>query len=315
MAAVLVLLGLALLAGDFFLYPQLCGISGHSGNTGKNGLWLRYSWYFGKKSAQEELETGKLLRDNQIKYAYFHVLDVTKDGNLRHQKLAEGKRLVQRFHQLAPDTKVIAWVSAGDYYPAHGTDLEKPQVIANMLACMKWLVNDVGFDGIQWDYEPCKNESEGFINLLRQTKAAMPQGKILSVAAPIYYPLPFLWFWSESYSSDVIKNCDQLAIMGYDSGFYTPRAYEWLMSQQLPLLTKIIAQSNPNCRLMMGVPTYGRDYLQSHSETLTMALLGLRKGMENPATDKTYFDGVAPFADYTTDENEWETYRELWLDK
>ncbi|MBY0358853.1 MAG: hypothetical protein K2W82_12685 [Candidatus Obscuribacterales bacterium] len=301
---------------DFFLYPFADGAPGVSGNKGTNGLWLRYFWYFGKKSAKEEEETAELLKANQIKYAYFHVLDVTAEGKLRHTKLAEGKKLVHRFHVLAPDTKVIAWVSAGDYYPAHGTDLNNPAVIRNMVDSAKWLVNDVGFDGVQWDYEPCPNNSAGLIDLLQKTRAALPVDKMLSVATPIFYPeaIPSLKIvWSKSYFGEVAKNCDQLAVMGYDSGFYTPRAYEWLMSQQLPALTKIVEQSNPKCRLMLGVPAYDRDVLHDHSETLKTALRGVRIGVENMGRNQDCFEGIALFADYTTDANEWEQYRDLWL--
>lgn len=35
-----------------------------------------------------------------------------------------------------------------------------------------------------------------------------------------------------------------------------PRAYAWLMSQQLVHVTRAIAAGNPACHVILGVPTY-----------------------------------------------------------
>jgi hypothetical protein len=45
-----------------------------------------------------------------------------------------------------------------------------------------------------------------------------------------------------------------------------------------------------------------------------MALKGVREGMADPRAETSVFAGVAPFADYTTQAEEWEVYRALWLD-
>ena len=39
---------LLLLLGDYFLYPLLAPMAGSRLNRGENGLWLRYTWYFGQ---------------------------------------------------------------------------------------------------------------------------------------------------------------------------------------------------------------------------------------------------------------------------
>ena len=66
---------------------------------------------------------------------------------------------------------------------------------------------------------------------------------------------------------------------------------------------------------MLGVPTYG-DGLRSHNpraENLKNALRGVREGLADPSAARENFAGVAPFADYTTDDDEWETYKRDWL--
>ena len=51
-------------------------------------------------------------------------------------------------------------------------------------------MEECGFDGVQSDYEICRNSEEPFLDLLRQTRAAFPRGKLLSVAAPMWLPHP-----------------------------------------------------------------------------------------------------------------------------
>lgn len=104
--------------------------------------------------------------------------------------------------------------------------------------------------------------------------------------------------------------------MCYDTGLYLPRAYVWLTRRQAIHVTRAVARGNPRCRVLLGLPTYARGGSSHHApaENLWMALKGVREGLASPAADRTVFAGVAPFADYTTQPEEWETYRTLWLD-
>jgi hypothetical protein len=135
------------------------------------------------------------------------------------------------------------------------------------------------------------------------------------VATPVWSPLAGRFGWSEEYFARVAAACDQVCVMGYDTGLYLPRAYVWFMREQTIHVTRAVARSNPRRRVLIGVPTYGRGGLSHHAyaENLRMALKGVREGLASPATAREVFAGVAPFADYTTQLEEWDTYRELWL--
>src|SRR5687768_17460533 len=78
------ILVLALLAADYTFYPLLARPGGHSFNRGQNGLWLRYTWYFGRRGEAEVRAMARRLIENQIGYAYFHVRHITRDGSLRY---------------------------------------------------------------------------------------------------------------------------------------------------------------------------------------------------------------------------------------
>jgi hypothetical protein len=132
----------------------------------------------------------------------------------------------------------------------------------------------------------------------------------------MWLPPPFQhWGWSEAYFARVAATCDQVAVMSYDSGLYLPRAYVWLVHQEVVHVTRAVARSNPRCRVLLGLPTYGRGGLSHHpwAENLRMALKGVREGFADPRTARSVFAGVALFADYTTQPEEWQMYRNRWL--
>lgn len=316
-AAILLLLVFAL---DYLLYPLLSRPGGQSFNTGENGLWLRYRWYFGERSDQDMRRLAGRLRQEQIRYAYFHVRHITRAGTLRYHRLAQARRLVAVLRREAPRVKAIAWVFTGNARLASTgigeVDLAKPAVRRAMVQEAQWLVIACGFDGVQWDYEIGANGDPDFLRLLRETRAALPPGKLLSAAVPMWLPRPFQrWGWSEAYFSQVAAACDQIAVMEYDSGIYLPRGYVWLVHQQAVRVTTAAARGNPRCRVLLGVPTYGRGMLSHNpwAENIRMALTGVRQGLADPRAHRDAFAGVAVFADYTTQPEEWATYRQLWL--
>ena len=316
--AVFTLLLLALVTVDYFAFPYGRPIAGPSANRGENGVWLEYTWYFGRHDTDEEKTLARRLRDQQIRYAYFHVRFIEPSGRLHFRYPNEARRLVSTLHRNAPGVKILAWVFAGNAQSGMGrVNLADPAVRARMTANARWLTTVCGFDGVHWDYELCPDNDADFLALLRETRAALPPGAQLSVAAPMWVPPgPLRAFgWSEAYFSRVAALTDDIAVMGYDSALWLPRAYVWLMHQQAVRVTRAVANSpNPRCRVLLGVPTYEATWShRPHTENLDFALRGVREGLANPAARPETFAGIALFADYTTDAAEWRTYRKLWL--
>jgi hypothetical protein len=333
-----------IVAGDFFLYPRyVSDLSSYrdqdltrveSGrnkfNKNKNGLWLRYFWYAGKHTAKEEEDLAKFLQTEQILFAYFHVREVDKSGRLVCRYRESAKRLVNAIHKHSPSVLAIAWVSAGQWYPAHGTNIKDPLVRRQMVKEAKFLINECGFDGVQWDYEPCANEDTDLPKLLAETKGAL-KTKFVGVATPMWYPPRLkLWYpqwysygWSESYFSQIAQYCDQMALMCYDTGSIYPRAYEWLVAQQPIHLENALKNNTGNCTYILGLSTYDRNFLHDHCETQGLGIQGAVQGMKavsdfekrtGAVNGDTKCDGIALFADYTTDDKEWRLYNSMWRD-
>jgi len=298
---------------DYFCFEGAHPLHSIGKNTGKNGLWLRYFWYAGKETDLAQWDAmAKRLIDHQIKYAYFHMLTTAADGKLRSHHLDRAQKITSFVHKRAPETQVIAWVYIGSPATPDQVDLSKPAVRAALIQEMHWLTQECGFDGVQWDYEFCASGDLGFVELMKESKAALAPDKLLCTATPMWYPNT-LWGWDDKYFHTVASVSDQIAVMCYDSYFYSPSAYVWLLREQA--LHATTACEGTKCRVILGLPTYEDVTLSHHSrvESLRNALRGVYEGIHDDHFNDTTFDGIALFADYTTDEQEWQDYDRYWL--
>lgn len=290
-------------AFDYFFFDQVEPLYPDK-LTSRNGLWLRYYFYFGKHNDQEFDKMIERLKTHQIKYAYFHVLNTKTNGQLHYRFEDRAKRITKLVHSQSPDSKAIAWVYVASF-GKEANDLSKKEVRANLVEQARWLTEKCGFDGVQWDYEFATNGNRGLIDLLKETKQALPN-TLLSTATPMWYP-GTLWGWNEQYFAEVAKHSDQIAVMGYDSWLYLPSLYVRLISQQVIQVCQ--AAEGTNCKVIIGLPTYEDVTLAHHKpvETLRHGLMGVQEGLSNcKARDR--FEGIALFADYTTDEQEWKLF-------
>lgn len=174
-----------------------------------------------------------------------------------------------------------------------------------MVSEADWLVRTCGFDGVQWDCEIAHRHDLGIYVLLRETKAALGKDAFVGFAAPMWLP-QFNLGWDRGSYTKVGRACDQIALMAYDTGAYHPRVYAHLVAAQRDQVARALKPTD--CRLMIGIPTYGAG-LPSHNqraENLATAIRGVRMGREP-------IEGIALFADYTTTSDEWATYRKDWL--
>ena len=160
---------------DFFLYPLL-PMGGKSGNHGQNGLWLRYTWYFGLRSPEEMHRLSGRLREEQIHDAYFHVRYINANGKLHFHYQASARRLTNMLHREAPGVRLFAWVYIGGEGEKPYVDIGNPVIRQRIIQEAQWLLKDCGFDGIQWDYEVCHNNDQRLLALLKETRAALPAG-------------------------------------------------------------------------------------------------------------------------------------------
>ena len=124
---------------DYFLYPLLA-VSAPAGKTGENGLWLRYTWYFGEKTEEEWAAMTARLRDAQVRDAFFHVRYINPDGTLHFRYPERAKALVERVHRDAPGVRAIAWIYAENKRGEFFADVADPAIRGRMVEEAVWLV-------------------------------------------------------------------------------------------------------------------------------------------------------------------------------
>jgi spore germination protein YaaH len=283
----------------------------------ENGLWLRSGWYRGEHSNAEIQALAARLASDRMTYAYFHVRHIQADGTLRFHCRDEARRVTSQLRMANRGIKPIAWIYAGNRGDGGlpKVDLSDPQVRSRMVQEGVWLVRECGFSGVQWDYEVCADQDPAYPHLLHETREALRfrQG-IVGACTAVWSPRPFPG-WSRDYFMQMALESDQLAVMAYDTGLYWPRAYRWLVSEQVRQVLPAVRIANPRCRVLIGLPTYSRGGLahSAWSENLVNGLAGVRDGIASGTAGNESFAGVALFADYTTQPAEWRDYRRLWL--
>lgn len=293
---------------DSYFY-QLSPVNGEQicKNTGgKNGVWFRYLWYRGKYSEQEFEAMLNRINEHKIRYAYFHVLSVAVDGKLQYHNANEAKKLTTAMHRRCPNALCLAWVFVPSDFMSKGVDLGKIETRKNMHQEAKWLIDECGFDGVQWDYEFAPNNDKRFLTFLSESRESIPRDKHLSIAAPMNYPLT-LYGWSDSYFQAVAPYVDQVAVMSYDSYLWWPRVYGALVARQVMHASADVSAANPHCTVMIGLPTYKNTTLthQPFCESFANSLRGVEQGLQEK---KSNIDGIALFADYTTDAEDWKLF-------
>jgi hypothetical protein len=293
-------------------------------DLGKNGIWLGHGWlaadsWFIENEKTNEIAKfrdqasiralAELLRQHHIKDVFPHLCPSTPFGKLPEIDDAQ----VERFLAELKDFRVMPWIGAPAGASARPGDAKWR--VAFISSVSNLLTAHPGFAGVQINIEPMTSGDKDFLKLLEQTRAALPQGKLLSVAA---YPPPTRWqpsadvHWDRNYFGEVAKRSDQLVVMMYDTGVRVPKIYEHIMADW----TAELLQWSNGKPVLLGLPTYddaGVEYHNPKVENLRTALLGIHKGLDR--AQPSNYQGVALYCEWETDKNEWKYFQSHFLKK
>jgi hypothetical protein len=292
-------------------------------DLGKNGIWLSHGWlgadsWFVENGKTNELSTfrasqkiqalAELLRRHHIKDVFPHLCPSDPYGNLPPMDSAQADRFLAAFS----DFRVMPWIG-GPAGPS--TRIANAKWRASFIQGITNLLNaHPAFAGVQINIEPLSSGDKDFLVLLEQIHAALPKGKLLSVAA---YPPPTRWqptlevHWEKNYFSEVAQRCDQMAVMMYDTGIRVPKIYEHLMADWTTE-TLLWSEGKP---VLLGVPAYDdadAEYHKPKVENLRTALRGIHEGL-NATTPPANYQGVAIYCEWETDAEEWKYFASHFL--
>ena len=315
------LLAVAAAAGlVYFAYVPAGDADPHPFNHDRNAVWLEHRWLERPHSEAEMVELFTMLRHRGIAYAYPHLIPFDGSGTLSAHDREQMRAFLTVARRVAPELRVLPWVGGlrvGYKRQRPGTvslsDLTQRQRI---VAEVRGLV-DEGFDGIHLNIEPINDGNVEYLALLRVLRTAVGPGRVLSLAAtrpgPAGIPFAPNFVWSPDYYARVAAVADQIVIMAYDTAIPTPPLYRRYLAWATASVAGALVASGSDARVLMGIPTY-EDYGLMHRggvETVNNALLGVVDGLRGLGAGGT-FEGVALYAEWTTDPHDWEAYERVW---
>jgi hypothetical protein len=114
----------------------------------------------------------------------------------------------------------------------------------------------------------------------------------------------------------VASIADQVVVMGYDTGLPTASLYRRYTAWAAATVTSELVENHSRARVLLGIPTYDDTSLMHRSgvETPSNAIAGIVAGLRGLGGGGT-FEGVALYAEWTTDAADWAAYERLWRGK
>ncbi|HEY5907275.1 MAG TPA: glycoside hydrolase family 18 protein [Vicinamibacteria bacterium] len=314
---------LAAAAAGFFAYAPAGDARPHPFNHDRNAVWLEHRWLEREHPEAEMAALFSRMQERGVAYVFPHVIPFNAAGRLPVHSRPQMRSFLATARLVSPGLKVLPWVGGvrrGYRRTRTGTvDLGDLGQRQRIVAECRGLV-DEGFDGIHVNIEPVNDGNDDFLALLRALRTAVGHDRILSLSAirPAPYGLPGApnFVWSTDYYRRVALVADQIVVMAYDTALPTPGLYRRYVAYAAEAGTEAILQAGSRARLLLGVPTYDDTGLMHRSqvESPENAILGIVAGLRGRGGGGT-FEGVALYAEWTTDADEWSTYERLWRGK
>jgi hypothetical protein len=283
----------------------------------QNGLWIGHRWYTGvgvrdgePVQADEVDDLVDTLQRRGIRYVFVHVGPVLEDGSLAD----EPGEVLGEIARLAPDVVILAWLGARvDRIP-----LSSAAFRSGLLETIEEL-RDSGFVGVHFDFEPLHDQHPGYTDTLIAVRERFGPDFILSQATPRAGPFgvsvgPLRGsFWSEAFYRETMALTDQTVVMAYDSQLEFTKGYVAFVRHQTSL-TGQWACETPGHELLIGVPSYEDVPIYSNPqiENLHTSSLGVRAALEASPSLTRCVRGVAVYAHWVTDDEEWNQFERHW---
>lgn len=289
----------------------------------QNGIWISHGWlgddaWFVRNEKTNELARYRSrdeIRSLAAKFRTHHITDVFPHlcpADIEGPIPALDADQTEMFLDEFAGFRVMPWIGGPNGGSVRYRDAKWRAVFLGSVR--KLFETHPRFAGVHLNVEPLTSGDVDFLKLLEELKVSLPTGKILSIAA---YPPPTRWqpseevHWSEDYFRQVAKQCDQLAVMMYDTSLGVPKLYQQLMAEWT---AEVLAWSEGK-PVLLGVPTYsdtGVAYHHPRVENLRNALLGIHSGLSRQPLP-AHYQGVAIYCDWETDEAEWEYLQKHFL--
>lgn len=297
-------------------------------NQGTNAVWLEHSWSGEPHTPAQYDQLAAQLQREQIRYVFAHVGPLQSDGVIQTSLAPYADKLAVALHARVPGIRVLAWIGqleAASGAPADtvvnlGKSVVRQQIVRTSASFVAR-----GLDGVHYDIEPILNNNARFLDLLDETRAALPAGSVISVAAQKWAPSARVaqWayqtghadaWWTTYYYAQVAAHVDQMVVMAYNTAMPTAGLYELMVKQETQHILEAVRTTSHPPQVLIGLPTYPGDetWFHASAENMDSGLLGVSGGL-NANRTAAPFAGVAIYRLGTTSTSSWQTYQRLWL--
>lgn len=215
--------------------------------------------YFGSLNSQLQYVTRAENSLNVVSPNYF---DINENGNLKTTTLLNTS-FIQSMKE--KNIKIVPFLSNHFNRSAGIKALENYQQLAKQISNY---VESYNLDGINIDIENLtKNERTVFTNFIKELRNLIPTNKEVSIAVaanPNNISLDKWWYGFFDYN-ELAKYADYLMIMAYDEHYYGslegPVASYTFVENSI----KYALQHAPKEKIVLGIPFYGRLWLEDGS--------------------------------------------------
>ena len=280
--------------------------------------WIGIEWSMEPHTEAEIQSFASDLQSRGISDAFFYV-SYLKENDQFNPTYDHAAEFGRKLRTTAPEIRLWGWVGVpiqitrndGSFVPNRLENAEIRQVVADFA---RTVVQELGFDGVHLNAEPIANDDAAYLETLRLIRAELPANALLSVAAhalrltepitSIPYPL-IEHHWTPAYLQQVASQVDQIALMLYDSGLFTPQDYRSWTAYEIRHISE--ALKDVNTEVLAGF-SVSEEWTASHhpnAENLENALLGLRIGLSEATTQET-LDGIALYPYWEASSEEWQ---------
>ena len=298
-------------------------------NSGLNAVWLEHTWSGSPHTSAEYDRLATELKARQVTFVYAHVGPLESAGTIPDDRAPYAQRFAAAMHERLPSLRVLAWIgqneAASGNAPEDVVQLDNSSVRTHIALTAARFVKVDGFNGVHYDIEPIVNNDARFLDLLDETRQALPARAMISIAGQKWAPNATIadWvhqagradaWWTSYYYSRVAAYVDQIAVMTYNTAMPTAPAYSLMVKQQTQNILAAVRSVGRPPQILMGIPTYpGNDrWYHDSAENMASGLAGIAAGL-NSETESSPFAGVAIYRFALTSDASWNTYDKVWL--
>lgn len=287
-------------------------------SPGHNRTWLEYAWTSTPVNQDAVRQLAARLDDYHIDRVYVEAAAWRTDGTLLEGDHAAA--FVAALRDASPKIEVLLWLRMS------GEEITQPNRQMAAVDVAQKAVRQWDFDGVQLNGRTVFDNSEGFIQLVRDLRSAVGSDGLLSVTVPpdriptdpdvpIGSSADAELTWDVNYKQRVgLLMVDEIVVMAHASGLPESAQYKHWVAYQVESYVEAMAELDRPPEIVIALPTY--DAAPDHDpavENVSTAARGVKAGIKQTGKRGDLVRGVGLYEYKTTDSLEWTHYADVWL--